>query len=448
MKNPGLPRRQGHRRTAVTASVLLLPLAVSTLSACSDDDGATNPPPTASPAATASGARCVTDRPADDKGPDAKPRAKAAYTVDDKTVKAKSHKEFKTTKRDESALLVSGSGKLTTRDAKIIKHGGTSSLTASDGHGLNAAALARDGGTLTMSGGRMSTQDKGSIGVFAAGKDAKATLSSGGIRTHGASAHGVAAAHGGTLDLTYVEIDTAAAQAAPVAVGPGGGKVTVSGGTMTSAGCGSPGVQTEGDVSLSQTLFDLANSEAFTVEAGGSLSLKDVRASAAAGGVVLRGDGATSYRMTGGAVQASDGDIFAVQQADADIELSGGADVKTKDGKLLRVTDKGTATFRANGEKLKGSVAVTKGSSATLDLTGSTDLDGKIVGAASLTLGPRTQWSVSGDSALKGLKLADGAKVSDVIVGNGHTVTYDKASSPDLHGKKYQLEGGGTLKPA
>ncbi|MER5442327.1 hypothetical protein [Streptomyces sp. NPDC002790] len=446
MKNPGLPRRQGHRRAAATASVLLLPLALSTLSACSDD-GATNPPPTASPAATASGARCATDRPADDKGPDAKPRAKAGYTVTKKTVKAKAHKEFKTTTGDKSALLVSGSGKLTTRDAKIIKHGGTSSVTASDGHGLNAAALARDGGTLTLSGGRMSTQGKGSIGVFASGKGTKATLSSGGIRTHGASSHGVAAAHGGVLDLTYVEIDTAAAQAAPVAVGPGGGKVTVSGGTMTSAGCGSPGVQTAGDVSLAQTLFDVANSEAFTVEAGGSLSLKDVRASAAAGGVVLRGDGATSFRMTGGAVQASDGDIFAVQQADADIELRGGADVQTKDGKLLRVTDNGKAAFTADGEKLKGSVAVEKGSSATLDLTGSADLDGKIVGAASLTLGPRTTWSVSGDSRLNGIELAGGAKVSDVIVGNGHTVTYDKASSPDLHGKKYQLDGGGTLKP-
>ncbi|WP_425834727.1 hypothetical protein [Streptomyces fractus] len=450
MKNPGLPRRQGHRRSAATASVLL-PLAVSTLvtvSACSDDDSATKPPPTASPAATASGARCVTDRSADDHGPDAKPRAKAAYTVDDKTVRAKAQKEFKTTKPDESALLVSGSGKLTTRDGKFIKHGGTSSVTASDGHGLNAAALARDGGTFTMSGGRMSTQNKGAIAVFASGEGTKATLSSAGIRTHGASSHGVAAAHGGALDLTYVEIDTTAAQAAPVAVGPGGGKVTVSGGTMTSAGCGSPGVQTAGDVSLAQTLFDLANSEAFTVEAGGSLTLKDVRASAAAGGVVLRGDGATSYRMTGGAVQATDGDIFAVQQADADIELGGGADVKTKDGKLLRVTDKGKAAFRANGEKLKGSVSVEKGSSATLDLAGSTDLDGKIVGEASLKLGAKTQWSVSGDSRLKSIELADGAKVSDVIVGNGHTVTYDKASSPDLHGKKYQLDGGGTLKPA
>ncbi|MFZ3570953.1 hypothetical protein ACOKM5_28920 [Streptomyces sp. BH097] len=448
MKNPGLLRRQGHRRTAVTASVLLLPLAGSLLSACSDDDGATNPPPAASPAATASGARCVTDPSADDKGPDAKPRAKAGYTVDEKTVKAKAQKEFKTTTGDKSALLVSDSGKLTTRDAKIIKHGGTSSLTASDGHGLNAAALARDGGTLVMSGGRMSTQGKGSTGVFASGKDSKATLSAGGIRTHGTSARGVTATHGGTLDLTYVEIDTVAAQAAPVAVGPGGGKVTVSGGTMTSAGCGSPGVQTAGDVSLSQTLFDLANSEAFTVEAGGSLSLKDVRASAAAGGVVLRGDGETSFRMTGGAVQASDGDIFAVQRADADIELNGDADVQTKDGKLLRVTRKGTAAFTANGEKLKGSVAVEKGSSATLDLKGSTDLDGKIVGAASLTLGPKTKWSVSGDSRLKSITLADGAKVSDVIVGNGRTVTYEKASSPDLHGKKYQLEGGGTLKPA
>ncbi|WP_306323528.1 MULTISPECIES: hypothetical protein [unclassified Streptomyces] len=448
MKNPGLPRRQGHRRAAVTASVLLLPLAVSTLTGCSDDDGATNPPPAASPAATASGARCVTDPSADDHGPDAKPRATSAYTVDDKTVQAKAQKEFKTTTGDRSALLVSGSGKLTTRDGKVIKHGGTSSVTASDGHGLNAAALARDGGTLTMSGGRMSTKGKGATGVFASGEGAKATLSAGGIKTKGSSARGVTASHGGALDLTYVEVDTAGAQAAPVAVGPGGGKVTVSGGTMTSAGCGSPGVQTAGEVSLSQTLFDLANSEAFTVEAGGSLSLEDVRAAAAAGGVVLRGDGDTSFTMTGGAVQASDGDIFAVQQADADIELGGKAEVSTKDGKLLRVTDKGTATFTADGEKLKGSVAVAKGSSADLDLKGSSKLDGKIVGAAALKLGPKTEWSVSGDSTLKGLTLADGAKVSDVIVGNGHTVKYDKASSPDLRGKKYTLEGGGTLKPA
>ncbi|MET8474936.1 hypothetical protein ABZY90_12910 [Streptomyces sp. NPDC006422] len=445
MKNPGLPRRQGHRRAAATASVLLLPLV---LTACSDDDGATNPPPAASPAATATGARCVTDRPADDHGPDAKPRAWAGYTVDDKSVETEAQERFKRTSRDKSVLLVSGSGKLTTRDAKIIKHGGTSSVTASDGHGLNAAVLARDGGTLTMSGGRMSTQDKGSTGVFASGKDTRATLHSGGIRTHGSSARGVTAAHGGELDLTYVEIDTAGTQAAPVAVGPGGGKVTVSGGTMTSAGCGSPGVQTAGEVSLSQTLFDLANSEAFTVEAGGSLKLKDVRASAAAGGVVLRGDGRASYRMTGGALQASDGDIFSVQGADADITLDGGADVQTKDGKLLRVSDGGKAAFRASGEKLKGSVAVAKGGSATLDLTGSTKLDGKIVGAASLTLGPKTEWSVSGDSPLKSIGLADGAKVSDVIVGNGHTVTYDKASSPDLRGKKYQLAGGGVLKPA
>ncbi|MHB9754163.1 hypothetical protein ACYBSK_07295 [Streptomyces sp. BYX5S] len=445
MKNPGLPRRQGHRRAVATASALLLPLV---LSACSDDDGATNPPPTASPAATASGARCATQRPAEDRGADAEPRAKAAYTVADETVRATAKKQFKTVEPDESALLVEGSGKLSTRDGKFIKHGGTSSLTASEGHGLNAAALARDGGTLTMSGGRMSTTARGATAVFASGEDARAVLSSGGIRTHSASSHGVAAAHGGELELTYVEIDTAAAQAAPVAVGPGGGKVTVSGGTMTSAGCGSPGVQTAGDVSLSQTLFDLANSEAFSVEADGSLSLKDVRASAAAGGVVLRGDGDTAFRMTDGALQVSDGDIFSVRQSDADIELSGGAEVKTKDGKLLRVKDGGTATFTADGEKLKGSVAVAKGSTADLDLKGSTKLDGKIVGAATLKLGPRTQWSVSGDSALKSLTLADGAKVSDVLVGNGHTVTYDKASSPDLRGKKYRLEGGGTLKPA
>ncbi|MEV5613969.1 hypothetical protein [Streptomyces sp. NPDC052225] len=446
MKRLGPPRRPGHRRAATTASALLLPLTLTALSGCSDDDGAATPPPVASPAATASGARCVTDAPVPDEGADAAPAATGAYTVSDGAKTASRKKPFKTSQADESAVLASGSGKLTTHDSKVTKSGGTSSVDASGGHGLNAALLARDGGRLDLSGGTFRTKGKGATGVFASGKGSRAELSANEIEAKGASAHGVMASYGGELALRYVQIDTAGAQAAPIAVGPGGGTVTVSGGTMTSAGCGSPGVQTAGEVSLTQTLFDLANSEAFTVEPGGALSLTDVRASAAAGGVVLRGDGETSFTMKDGSIQASDGDIFSVQQAIADVKLTGGAEVKTKDGALLRVRDRGVVTFAADDEKLHGDVIVSDGSAA-LDLTGSTTLDGRVSGA-SLSLAEGTTWSVAGDSTVAGLDLGAGAEVSSVIVGNGHAVTYDPGSSPALHGKSYRLTGGGTLRPA
>ncbi|WP_338695839.1 hypothetical protein V2W30_11260 [Streptomyces sp. Q6] len=446
MKHLGPPRRPGQRRATYTASALLLPLTLTALSACSDDDGSATPPPVASPAATASGARCVTDGPVPDDGADAAPAVAGATTVDDDEVAAPRGTSFKASTMDESAALVTGTGKLSTHDSKVTKSGATSSVDASGGHGLNAALLARDGGRLVLSGGKFHTKGKGATAVFASGQGSRAELSANEIQAKGASAHGVMATYGGELALRYVQIDTAGAQAAPVAVGPGGGRVTVSGGTMTSAGCGSPGVQTAGQVSLTQTLFDLANSEAFTVEPGGALSLTDVRASAAAGGVVLRGDGETSFTMKDGSIQAADGDVFSVQESVADVKLSGGAEVRTKDGALLRVRDRGVVTFAAHNEKLTGDVIVSDGSAA-LDLTGSTKLDGRVSGA-SLSLGAGTTWSVAGDSTVAGLDLGSGADVASAIVGNGHAVTYDAGASPGLHGKSYRLTGGGTLKPA
>ncbi|MCX3060080.1 translocation/assembly module TamB domain-containing protein [Streptomyces beihaiensis] len=440
------PRRPAVRRAVVTASVLLMPLA---LAACTADDGATAPAPP-SPAATASGARCVTGLPAPDQSPQTGSAPEAAFVVDGSEVVTPRGKTYKAMGADTSAVLVSGSGKLTTHDSAIYKYGDTTSVAASAAWGRNAAVLARDGGLLQLSGGQFEGQGRGATGVVAAGRGARAELSGNGIKTKGAYAHGVMASHGGTLDLRYVQIDTAGAQAAPIATGPGGAKVTVSGGTMTSAGCGSPGVQTCGDVSVANTLFDLANSEAFTVEPGGALSLKDVRASAAAGGVVLRGDGKASFAMSGGSVQASDGDVFLVERATADVRLSGGAEATTKDGKLLRVRDGGTVTFTADGERLKGDTLVSGGGGATLDLRGRTKLDGRIRGA-SLTLAGGARWSVADDSSLKALEAAPGTSVKEMIGGiesNGHTVTYDKALSPALGGRTYRLDGGGTLKPA
>lgn len=450
----------GHRRAGATAAVLLLPLV---LGACSDD-GAATPPPAATPAATASGARCTTDPlPVDDKQkpdtatpdtpdtPDThtKKTASGAYTAEGrKPVSAPRSKSFSARTPDRSAVLVSGPGKLTTRDSAVRKSGGTTSATESAVRGLNAAVLVNSGGELTVSGGEQRTTGRGATGVFATGKDSRAALSANRITATAAGARGVTASDGAELTLSYTEIRTAGAQSPPVAAGPDGGRVTVTGGTMTSAGCGSPGVLTAGEVSLNGTLFTVANSEAFTVEPGGALTLKNVRSSAAAGGVLMRGTGKaskTSFAMNGGSIQAAEGDAMLVRGTTADVRLKGRAEVTTKDGALLRVRDAGTATLTADHERLHGDILATDGS-ATVTLTGGTRLEGRVKGAA-LSLGPGTKWTVTGNSRLTTLTLRDGATPSDVITGNGSTVTYDRAANPSLKGHKYPLQGGGTLKP-
>ncbi|MFI7008165.1 hypothetical protein [Streptomyces sp. NPDC050145] len=431
-----------HRRVAVTASVFLLPFA---LAACSDDGSAT-PPPAATPAATASGARCATDPLPSDADAGTDTAGTSVYTVDSEMRTAPRGKPFGARTADRSAVLVSGGATLKTRDSGVRKSGATTSAAASGDRGLNAAMLVRDGSGLTLSGGEMNTAGRGATGIFVTDEDSLATMSANRVTTTGGSARGVTAAHGGRLELRYTELRTAGAQSAPIVAGPGGGEVTVSGGTMTSAGCGSPGVQTAGTVSLSGTLFTVANSEAFTLEPGGVLSLENVRSSAAAGGVLLRGSGETSFEMTGGSLEAAEGDLFTVRESVADVRLRGRAHLTTDDGALLRVKDGGSVTFSARDEKLRGDVLV-PGGSASVRLEGASKLTGRVSGA-SLSLGRGTKWSVDGDSKVEELELRDGVKVSDVLVGNGSDVTYDRAASPDLGGRKFRLPGGGTLRPA
>ena len=80
--------------------------------------------------------------------------------------------------------------------------------------------------------------------------------------------------------------------------------------------------------------------------------------------------------------------------------------------------------------------------------TGAIDTAGTAKTAA-VALDATSTWTVTADSHVTALTGAviSGSSITN-IVGNGHTVTYDSASSPELGGKTYTLAGGGTLTPA
>jgi hypothetical protein len=110
----------------------------------------------------------------------------------------------------------------------------------------------------------------------------------------------------------------------------------------------------------------------------------------------------------------------------------------------------GNVSLIAENQKLSGSLIADETSTMYLSLTKNSSLTGTIR-SGGISLDETSSWNVTGDSYLTFLMIPDG-KSDDVIshiIGNVFTVTYD-ATLPEnslLGGKTYNLKNGGTLVP-
>lgn len=147
--------------------------------------------------------------------------------------------------------------------------------------------------------------------------------------------------------------------------------------------------------------------------------------------------------MPGGGLLAG---VPGLDEIDSDITIINGTKISAT-GNLITVADDTDGSFTVQATELEGDVEVGEESDFAITLTNSS-LTGAVNGAA-LTLGANSKWIVTGDSVLTSLKNEGGISGTSIanIVGNGHTVTYDKELSEDLGGKTYTLTGGGKLVP-
>ncbi len=231
-------------------------------------------------------------------------------------------------------------------------------------------------------------------------------MSNGSITTTGAASHGVDVTYGGAVTLNNVNVSTALGSAcAALSTDYGGGTVTVTGGTMTTAGSGAPGIYSTGVISVTGA----------TITATGE-----------GGGVI---DGANSIALTNTSLTA----------------------ITPSTGNLMTATVASVVTLTLDGEKLVGNLFTDSGSSIAATIQNSTSLTGAINNAA-LTIDSTSTWSVTANSVLTALTDATGVSGTSItnIQGNGFTVTYDAtlAGNSYLGGKTYTLAGGGILTPA
>lgn len=361
---------------------------------------------------------------------------------------------YSSTNADENAIRAEGEVTASLNDVAVEKTAGAaSSNEASSFYGLDAAILALDNATLTITGGTVTASADGANGVFAY-DGATINISDTTINVTGGNAGGIEVASGGTMYATNLTVNSTVKAA--IRSDRGGGTLVVNGGTYTTSGSsGAPAIYSTAAITVNNATLSANTSEAVVVEGLNSVTLVDCNvtgnmdsSSAEKNGenvhnVMLyqsmSGDaetGTSSFTMTGGSLVSKNGDMFYVTNTSSIISLSG-VELTLADGTyLLNVAGNnssrgwgtagangGNTTFNLSKQTVAGDIYVD--SISTLDMmiadsssfTGSINSDGTAASSLALTIDSTSTWTLTADSYVTAF---NGSTAN--IVMNGHTL--------------------------
>ena len=257
---------------------------------------------------------------------------------------------------------------------------------------------------------------------------------------------------GGVTVAKNLTITTQGQSSAPIRTDRGGGNVTVTGGSYTSNGLGSPAIYSTADIVVNNATLTSNLSEGVCIEGQNSVTLSNCTLTANntktngnaqfLDAIILyqsqsgdAADGTSTFSMTGGSLVNKSGHLFHVTNTTAIINLEGVTINDTGDGVLLSVCDDGwsgasnVATLNADSQTMTGNILVGSDSTLTLNLTDSSTFTGNIsgsisnasgtsvstsVGTVNVTLDSTSKWYLTGDTYVTSF---DGT-ASNVITGN------------------------------
>lgn len=391
--------------------------------------------------------------------------------------KTLSNQTIRATTANQSAVYVKNGGKLTLNTSKLTKTGSTSSTDSSNFYGQNAGLLVTKGSQATVNKLTETTQATGANGIFATGKNAKVTVKNSTIKTTKSSSRGLDATYKGKITATNTNISTKGSHSAALATDRGGGTVSLTKGTLKTAGDGSPVIYSTGAITANNVTGTATGAEAADIEGSNSITVKNSTLTGTKNnGVMLyqsmSGDstvGTSVFTMTNGHLTSKvksgtkgttnhTGALFYVTNTTAKINLTK-VKLTNASNTLIRLasdrwgtsgSNGGKLTFTAKQQTLKGNILVAKGSTLKLNLTSGSKFTGAInsadtAGKTTVTLKGSNQWSVTKNSHVTALISTKAALKH--IKSNGHNVYYTKSNSANkwLNGKTYKLAGGGKL---
>ena len=163
----------------------------------------------------------------------------AAYILNDGSTVTLTNETLSTTESDYNVVQVTN-GNLTLNNCTITKSGDTNSSDgdATSFYGINSAVYAKGlnaTSVITMNGGSITTNSKGSNAVFA-WRGATIYVNDVTIHNYERVSRGLHATYEGVIVATNVDITTESETSSTIATDRGGGTVTVTGGTATAKG--------------------------------------------------------------------------------------------------------------------------------------------------------------------------------------------------------------------
>lgn len=348
---------------------------------------------------------------------------------------------------DENALLIDTAEAVTLNNPTVTKGGDSDGGDNCSFYGLNAAVLAKGGATVSITGGTVESDADGANGVFsyggnggrngAAGDGTTVNISDTVITTTGNNAGGIMTTGGGITNAANLTVTTGGRSSAAIRTDRGGGTVSVTGGSYTTSGLGSPALYSTADVTVEDALLTSTLSEGVCIEGKNTVTLKNCDLTASNtqcnGNATfldtimiyqsMSGDadsGTSAFTMTGGSLTSKNGHVFHVTNTHAIISLENVAiSNEDSEGVLLSVCDDGwngaenNAELFAASQQLEGCILVGSNSKFSLTLTGGSGFAGSIsgdiqnssgtavstaVGEVSVTLDDTSTWTLTADT--------------------------------------------------
>ena len=384
----------------------------------------------------------------------------AANTIDaDGTY---SDKTYTSTGDDENALRIVGAKAVLDNITVNKDSGATSNTENGDFYGMNAALLATDGASVTITNAVVNSSAQNGNGVFSYGEGTVVNISDSVINTTADNSGGIQTTGGGTTNANNLQVTTSGSSSAAIRSDRGGGTVIVDGGSYISSGYNSPAVYSTADITVKNASLTANNSEALVIEGKNSIALEncdvtgnmsDTKGSSSDINVhnvmiyqSMSGDadvGTSVFTMTGGSLTSNNGDMLYITNTHCILTLSGVSIINNEaDGYFLLASGNNAnhgwgkagsngaqVEFTADGQTFEGNIAVDSISSLTMALTNKSVYTGAVNiipneqgGAAVennavITIDSGSVWNLTGNCTITDLTN------NGTINFNGYTIT-------------------------
>lgn len=314
--------------------------------------------------------------------------------------------EYKSTKADENAILISGNIKSTLSGIKVNKTGDSDGGDNTSFYGTNSGVLAKSGANVTIKNAEIITNAKGANGVFSYGGSATTNnsnsdgttvnISDSKITTKKDNSGGIMTTGGGTMNATNLTVDTSGTSSAAIRSDRGGGTVTVNKGTYTTSGKGSPVIYSTADITVKNAKLISKASEGVVIEGKNSINLENVELTDTNNTLngqsttyknifiyqSMSGDaseGTATFSSKNSTITTNKGDTIYVTNTKANITLENNEFINNdKAGNFLRIQKDSWGSAGSNGgdvnlvlknQKAKGNIVVDSISKLSMKLT-------------------------------------------------------------------------------